>query len=77
MGINESQPRSQTSAVAPTDQVRAHELTEAGLVPINKLADGGQAGTSPAILGGTTQALMTDVIGRNQWASAEQVVIGI
>jgi hypothetical protein len=29
MGINESQPGSQTSAVAPTDQVRAHELTEA------------------------------------------------
>jgi hypothetical protein len=51
MGINESQPGSQTSAVAPTDQVRAHELTEAAHSPISKLAEGGQSGTSHAIPG--------------------------
>jgi hypothetical protein len=49
-----SQPRSQTSAVAPTDQVRAHELTEAAHCTISKLAEGGQSGTSHAIPGDNT-----------------------
>jgi hypothetical protein len=52
--------------VAPTDQVRAHELTEAAHLPFNKLAEGGQSGTSHAIPEGTTQALMTDEIGQSK-----------
>jgi hypothetical protein len=63
-------------AVAPTDQVRAHELTEvAHSYPSTNLLKVDR-GTSHAIPEGTTQALMTDEIGQSR-ATAEQVVIGI